>query len=59
MRQATVLALAAVVALVSAPAEAKVTRYLTGNPADVSPYLYGPAHDFGGAAPTGTPRSSG
>lgn len=30
------------------PAEAKVTRYLTGNAADVSPVLAGPAHDFGG-----------
>jgi cyanophycinase-like exopeptidase len=30
------------------PAEAKVTRYLTGNAADVSPALAGPAHDFGG-----------
>jgi cyanophycinase-like exopeptidase len=28
--------------------EAKVTRYLTGNAADVSPVLAGPAHDFGG-----------
>ena len=39
------LALAAVVAL---PAEAKVTRYLTGNAADVVVPLAGPAHDFGG-----------
>ena len=29
-------------------AQAKVTRYLTGNAADVSPALAGPAHDFGG-----------
>ncbi|HEY0005302.1 MAG TPA: hypothetical protein VGB17_10880 [Pyrinomonadaceae bacterium] len=28
--------------------EAKVTRYLTGNAADVNPPLSGPAHDFGG-----------
>jgi cyanophycinase-like exopeptidase len=34
--------------LSAAPAEAKVTRYLTGNAADVSPVLAGPAHDFGG-----------
>ncbi|HVS00883.1 MAG TPA: peptidase S51 [Thermoanaerobaculia bacterium] len=30
------------------PAEAKVTRYLTGNAADVAVSLAGPAHDFGG-----------
>ena len=29
-------------------AEAKVTRYLTGSAADVTPALAGPAHDFGG-----------
>lgn len=29
-------------------AQAKVTRYLTGNAGDVSPTLFGPAHDFGG-----------
>ena len=29
-------------------AEAKVTRYLTGNPADVSPRLHGPVLDLGG-----------
>jgi cyanophycinase-like exopeptidase len=29
-------------------AEAKVTRYLTGNPADVSPKLHGPVLDLGG-----------
>lgn len=28
--------------------QAKVTRYLTGSAADVSPALSGPAHDFGG-----------
>jgi cyanophycinase-like exopeptidase len=32
----------------AAPAEAKVARYLTGNPADVTPPLFGPAHDLGG-----------
>jgi cyanophycinase-like exopeptidase len=39
------LALAAVLAI---PAQAKVTRYLTGNAADVVVPLAGPAHDFGG-----------
>jgi cyanophycinase len=39
-------ALAAVAA--AAPAEAKVTRYLTGNPSDVNPPLFGPAHNLGG-----------
>jgi cyanophycinase len=34
--------------LPAAEAQAKVTRYLTGNGADVSPALAGPAHDFGG-----------
>src|SRR5262245_8642815 len=29
-------------------AEAKITRYVTGNPGDVSPAVSGPAHDFGG-----------
>jgi len=29
-------------------AHAKVTRYLTGNGADVQPTLFGPAHDLGG-----------
>ena len=32
----------------TASAEAKVTRYLTGNGGDVQPALFGPAHDFGG-----------
>ncbi len=32
----------------AADAQAKVTRYLTGNAADVAPALAGPAHDFGG-----------
>ena len=31
-----------------APAEAKVTRYLTGSAADVAPPLFGPAHALGG-----------
>jgi cyanophycinase-like exopeptidase len=41
----TLLFLAAAFAL---PAQAKVTRYLTGNAADVVVPLAGPAHDFGG-----------
>jgi cyanophycinase len=32
----------------AAPAEARVRRYLTGSPADVSPPLFGPAHNLGG-----------
>jgi cyanophycinase-like exopeptidase len=44
-RMFCLLLLAAVLAL---PAEAKVTRYLTGNAADVVVPLAGPAHDFGG-----------
>ena len=35
-------------ALLSATAEAKITRYLTGSAADATPALSGPAHDFGG-----------
>jgi cyanophycinase-like exopeptidase len=34
--------------LMTAPAQAKVTRYLTGNAADVVVSLAGPAHDLGG-----------
>src|SRR6186997_1361106 len=41
----SLLLLSAVLAL---PAQAKVTRYLTGNAADVVVPLAGPAHDFGG-----------
>src|SRR4051812_17088528 len=41
----SLLVLATVLAL---PAHAKVTRYLTGNAADVVVPLAGPAHDFGG-----------
>jgi len=36
------------VLLLSCAAEGKVTRYLTGNAADVSAPLAGPAHDLGG-----------
>jgi cyanophycinase len=38
----------AAVLLIGGPAEAKVTRYLTGSAADVSPTLYGPALNLGG-----------
>ena len=34
--------------LFAVPSQAKVTRYLTGNAADVVVSLTGPAHDFGG-----------
>jgi cyanophycinase len=40
--------LAVVVFAFISQADAKVTRYLTGNAADVNPILSGPAHDFGG-----------
>lgn len=44
-----VLLLAVALALVGAgSAAAAVTRYLTGNAADVSPVLYGPAYNLGG-----------
>jgi cyanophycinase len=43
----SLLLLAATVAL---PAEAKVTRYLTGNAGDVVVSLAGPAHDLGGGS---------
>jgi cyanophycinase-like exopeptidase len=42
------LLLLALLLLPAPAAQAKVTRYLTGNAADVSPALFGPAHDFGG-----------
>lgn len=42
------LMLALLVLLPTPEAQAKVTRYLTGNAADVSPAISGPAHDFGG-----------
>ena len=43
------LLLAAAVLLgAAAPADAKVTRYLTGSAADVTPPLFGPAHVLGG-----------
>jgi cyanophycinase len=45
--QLVLVASCALVALAPA-AQAKVTRYLTGNAGDVNPTLFGPAHDFGG-----------
>lgn len=44
----TCLLAAAVATLAVAPSHAKVTRYLTGNAADVVVSLTGPAHDLGG-----------
>jgi hypothetical protein len=38
----------ALAAGISAPADAKVTRYLTGNAADVDPALFGPVLNLGG-----------
>jgi cyanophycinase len=49
MRTRVLLLAAALVAVVvAAPADAKITRYVTGNPADVAPVVHGPAHDLGG-----------
>jgi cyanophycinase len=48
MRRAVLLFVVLLLAVWTFPAQAKVTRYLTGNAADVSPVLAGPAHDFGG-----------
>lgn len=36
------------IVVLAAPVEARVSRYVTGNPADVAPALAGPAHDLGG-----------
>ncbi|HEX2644613.1 MAG TPA: peptidase S51 [Thermoanaerobaculia bacterium] len=47
-RTAVICLLAAAAALAAAPSHAKVTRYLTGNAADVVVSLTGPAHDLGG-----------
>jgi cyanophycinase-like exopeptidase len=47
MRKAT-LSLLLLVSTLAIPAQAKVTRYLTGNAADVVISMAGPAHDFGG-----------
>ena len=50
MRRKMMLSLLALAAALALPAEAKVTRYLTGNAADVVVTLAGPAHDFGGGS---------
>jgi cyanophycinase len=42
------LSLLALTAVLALPAQARVTRYLTGNAADVVVPLAGPAHNFGG-----------
>jgi cyanophycinase-like exopeptidase len=47
MRKAT-LSLLLLATTLAAPAQAKVTRYLTGNAGDVVISMAGPAHDFGG-----------
>ncbi|HYO11566.1 MAG TPA: peptidase S51 [Thermoanaerobaculia bacterium] len=44
----TMLSLLFLATLLALPAQAKVTRYLTGNAADVVVSLAGPAHNFGG-----------
>lgn len=49
MRKPCLLAVLAL-AFAAAPAEAKITRYMTGNPGDVAPALFGPAHDIGGGS---------
>lgn len=46
----SLLALALLTAAAVAPAEAKVTRYLTGNAGDVNPTLAGPALNLGGGS---------
>jgi cyanophycinase len=48
MRRPVLLFFAVLLVVSIFPAHAKVTRYLTGNAADVSPALAGPAHDLGG-----------
>lgn len=50
MRQKMLLSLLLLAAAVAPPAEAKVTRYLTGNAGDVVVSLAGPAHDLGGGS---------
>lgn len=50
MRKAVLLSLVLLLSVAIIPAHAKVTRYLTGNAADVSPALAGPAHDLGGGS---------
>jgi cyanophycinase-like exopeptidase len=48
MRRPALLFLLLLIPALTSPAQAKVTRYLTGNAADVVVSLAGPAHDFGG-----------
>lgn len=50
MRKASLvlLLLVSAISVLAVPAHAKVTRYLTGNAADVVVPMAGPAHDFGG-----------
>lgn len=48
MRSARPVLLALLLLLAASPASAKVTRYLTGNPADVAPILAGPVLNLGG-----------
>ncbi len=48
IRQNRIFLTILLVFLLTASAQAKITRYLTGNGADVNPPLFGPAHDFGG-----------
>jgi cyanophycinase len=51
MKMRSLFVLCLFVAFVQAQfADAKVTRYLTGNPADVNPVLRGPALDLGGGS---------
>ncbi len=50
MRRKTTFTLLALAAALTLPADAKVTRYLTGSAADVVVPLAGPAHDFGGGS---------
>lgn len=49
MRKAT-LSLLLLAATLTLPAEAKVTRYVTGNAGDAVITMTGPAHDFGGGS---------
>lgn len=48
MRKANLALILLASTVLAAPAHAKVTRYLTGNAADVVVPMAGPAHDFGG-----------
>lgn len=49
MRKAS-LSLLLLAAILAVPAQAKITRYLTGNAGDVVISMAGPAHDFGGGS---------